>query len=218
MIAILAALHYRTVSGEGQSIDISMQDSVWALVFPDRADYFTTGNVPQRFGNQFASSVPFGSYNAKDGAVIICTIADAQACCPSGDRQGGFERDPRFSTRDNRVNNRDAVNVPATDSAGRERSSEVLTALKKNRSPARLCPVLTRLLLTPIWRAGRCRSRWSSRFPGSSSSSARCIRCPRRWGQAQIAPAAGEHNGEIYSGLLGISPREIRKLKEEGVV
>ena len=33
-----------------------------------------------------------------------------------------------------------------------------------------------------------------------------------------IAPAAGEHNGEIYSGLLGISPREIRKLKEEGVV
>jgi crotonobetainyl-CoA:carnitine CoA-transferase CaiB-like acyl-CoA transferase len=32
------------------------------------------------------------------------------------------------------------------------------------------------------------------------------------------APAAGEHNGEVYSGLLGISPQEIQKLKEEGVV
>ena len=41
-IAILSALYYRSLSGKGQVIDISMQDSVWALVLPDRADYFVT--------------------------------------------------------------------------------------------------------------------------------------------------------------------------------
>jgi hypothetical protein len=52
-----------------------VQDAVWSLVFPDRADYFVTGKIPQKFGNQFASSVPFGSDSAKDGAVVICTLA-----------------------------------------------------------------------------------------------------------------------------------------------
>ena len=131
-IAILAALYYRTISGEGQSIDISMQDSVWGLVFPDRADYFVTGKVPQRFGNQFASSVPFGSYDAKDGAVIICTIADAQwqkvlQAIGREDLSG----DERFATRDNRVKNRDAVDA-VVDGFCRERTvEEILTALKK---------------------------------------------------------------------------------------
>jgi crotonobetainyl-CoA:carnitine CoA-transferase CaiB-like acyl-CoA transferase len=34
----------------------------------------------------------------------------------------------------------------------------------------------------------------------------------------KIIPAVGEHNEEIYSGLLGIDAQEMRKLKEESVI
>ena len=77
-IAILAALHYKTMTGEGQQIDISMQDGIWAMVFPDRANYFDTMVTPRRMGNKLSSSTPFGSYKAKDGYVVICTITDDQ--------------------------------------------------------------------------------------------------------------------------------------------
>jgi crotonobetainyl-CoA:carnitine CoA-transferase CaiB-like acyl-CoA transferase len=33
-----------------------------------------------------------------------------------------------------------------------------------------------------------------------------------------IVPAVGQHNEEIYCGLLGIGAQEMQKLKEEGVI
>ena len=48
------ALHYKTVTGEGQHIDISMQDGIWAMVFPDRADY-SKPLFPKRIGNRLSS-------------------------------------------------------------------------------------------------------------------------------------------------------------------
>ncbi|HBD08017.1 MAG TPA: carnitine dehydratase, partial [Syntrophobacteraceae bacterium] len=105
-IAILAALYYRTVSGEGQSIDISMQDGIWALVFPDRAHYFDNHIVPKRIGNRLSSSAPFGVYNAKDGYVVICTITDPQwqkvlQAIGREDLSG----EQRYATRENRTKN-----------------------------------------------------------------------------------------------------------------
>src|SRR5512137_2073668 len=109
-IAILAALYYRTVSGEGQSIDISMQDGIWAMVLPDRANYFDNHIVPKRIGNRLSSSAPFGVYNAKDGYVVICTITDPQwqkvlQAIGREDLSG----EQRYATRENRTKNMDEV-------------------------------------------------------------------------------------------------------------
>ena len=220
VIAILAALHYRSVSGEGQSIDISMQDSVWGLVFPDRADYFTTGKIPQRFGNQFASSVPFGSYNAKDGAVIICTIADAQwqkvlQAIGREDLSG----DQRFSTRDNRVKHRDAVNA-LMDGFCRERTvEEILTALKKNQVACSPLPSFDQVANDPHLASREMFVEVEQPVSGKIKLLGSVYKMSKTPGDRRMtAPAVGEHNGEIYSGLLGISPQEIQKLKEEGVV
>jgi len=75
-IAILAALNYREKTGEGQAIDISMQDCIWALTAIEySADYFLTGKVPERTGNRTWAVVPSNNYQAKDGYIrISCTL------------------------------------------------------------------------------------------------------------------------------------------------
>ena len=83
-VAILSALHHREKTGEGQFIDISMQDCIWAMTTVEAAGtYFLEGRVPQRIGNQYQNIVPWDSYPAKDGFVIICivTVGHFQKFC-----------------------------------------------------------------------------------------------------------------------------------------
>ena len=219
-IAILAALHYRTLTGEGQSIDISMQDAVWALVFPDHADYFVTGKVPQRFGNQFASSVPFGTYNAKDGAVIICTITDVQwqrvlQAIGREDLSG----DERFATRDNRVKNRDAVNA-AVNGFCRERTvGEILTALKERQVACSPLPTFDQVANDPHLSSREMFVEVDQPVSGKLKLLGSVFKMSKTPGNRKMpAPAVGEQNKEIYSGLLGIDAQELKKLKTEGVI
>jgi crotonobetainyl-CoA:carnitine CoA-transferase CaiB-like acyl-CoA transferase len=219
-IAILAALHYRSISGEGQAIDISMQDAVWSLVFPDRADYFTTGKIPQKFGNQFASSVPFGSYNAKDGAVVICTITDPQwqkvlQAIGREDLSG----DERFTTRDNRVKNREAVNA-VVDGFCRERTvEEILTALKKNQVACSPLPSFDQVAHDPHLASREMFVEVEQPVSGRLKLLGSVFKMSKTPGDRKMsAPAVGEHNGEVYAQILGISPQEIQKLEEEGVI
>ena len=219
-IAILAALHYRSISGEGQAIDISMQDAVWSLVFPDRADYFTTGKIPQKFGNQFASAVPFGSYNAKDGAVVICTITDPQwqKVLLSIGRED-LSGDERFATRDNRVKNREAVNAVMDGFCGARTVEEILAALKKNQVPCSPLPSFEQVANDPHLASREMFVEVEQPVSGKLKLLGSVFKMSRTPGNRKMtAPAVGEHNEEIYSGLLGISPQEIQKLKEEGVV
>ena len=87
-----------------------MQDGIWAMVFPDRADYFDTHIVPKRFGNKLSSSAPFGAYNAKDGSVVICTITDPQwqKVLQAMGRED-LIGEQRYATRENRTKNMDEV-------------------------------------------------------------------------------------------------------------
>ena len=75
IIAILAALQYRSVSGRGQRIDISMQDSVWAITAIQHLPvYLMTGQEPPRLGNRMIEVTPFNIYPAKDGYVVIAIV------------------------------------------------------------------------------------------------------------------------------------------------
>lgn len=219
-IAILAALHYRTISGEGQAIDISMQDSVWGLVFPDRADYFATGEVPGRFGNQFANSVPFGSYNAKDGAVIICTIADIQwqKLLQAIGRED-LSNDERFATRDNRVKNRDAVNEIVDGWCKKHTVEEILTALKKNQVACSPLPTFDQVANDPHLADRGMFVEVDQPVSGRLKLLGSVFKMSKTPGdRKRPAPAVGEHNEEILSRFLEIGAQEIQKLKEEGVV
>ena len=69
--AILAALHERSMSGEGQWIDISMLDCQVALSENACSRHFATGEIPQPLGSRHPLFTPFEAFPTKDGYIIL---------------------------------------------------------------------------------------------------------------------------------------------------
>lgn len=80
-VAITAALFYRdTVSGKGQMIDISMQETimVYALEQHPVMKYLFTGENVRRTGFESTFVAPTGIYPAKDGWVMLTVASPAE--------------------------------------------------------------------------------------------------------------------------------------------
>jgi CoA:oxalate CoA-transferase len=219
-IAILAALYYRTVSGQGQSIDISMQDGIWAMVFPDRADYFDHHIVPQRYGNRLSSSAPFAAYNAKDGYVIICTITDPQwqKVLQAMGRED-LSGEERYATRERRTKNMDEVDALVNAWCKEKTVEEALEALKKYGVPCSSMPTFDQVASDPHLLSREMIVEVDQPVSGKVKLTGSVYKMSKTPGNRKMkAPEVGEQNEEIYGGLLGIDAEEMKKLKEEGVI
>ncbi len=69
--AILAALHYRTRTGRGQQIDISLVDAGVALSVWEATDFFSGGVVPQPTGSAHRFSAPYQAIRCADAFITL---------------------------------------------------------------------------------------------------------------------------------------------------
>lgn len=70
-IGVLAALNARSITGEGQRVDVSLTDCVVASLEQAIQRYSVSGKVPERRGNSYEAIAPYDTYEAKDGYVVI---------------------------------------------------------------------------------------------------------------------------------------------------
>ncbi len=78
VISIEAALLQREKSGVGQKIDISLLDAAVSSLANVASNYLMSGNVPQRLGNHHPNIVPYSTFRALDGEMIIAVGNDRQ--------------------------------------------------------------------------------------------------------------------------------------------
>ena len=109
--AIASALFRRSVTGEGQLLDVSMLDSAMTMLNPVISNYLVGGIVPERLGN--ASPTYQGSadtWATKDGFIQMTVITNsmtAKMCTAFG--RPDLVDDPRFATDQGRVEHSDEV-------------------------------------------------------------------------------------------------------------
>lgn len=107
IIAILAALQARTLTGEGQHLDIALFDSQLGWLANVASNYLISGKLPKRHGNAHANIVPYQSFQASDGWFAIAVGNDRQfvrLCELLGSPE--LAVDEKFSTNSARVQNR----------------------------------------------------------------------------------------------------------------
>ncbi len=106
---IMAALHEREKSGEGQWLYTSLIEAQIFLMDFQAARWLIDGEVPGQAGNDHPTNIPMGTYRTKDGYVNIapmpamwakfCTVMDMDDLCD----------DPDYATLPGRRANRDAL-------------------------------------------------------------------------------------------------------------
>ncbi|MEE9247574.1 MAG: CaiB/BaiF CoA-transferase family protein, partial [Dehalococcoidia bacterium] len=77
-VGILAALHERERSGQGQMLDVAMLDCQLALLENAFARYFATGQAPGPIGTRHPVTTPFQVYETSDGRITVAFVGGAK--------------------------------------------------------------------------------------------------------------------------------------------
>ena len=77
-ISILAAIHHRQRTGEGQYIDCALLDTQVSVLANQGMNWLVGGVVPRRLGNGHPTVVPYRVFATKTGDVIVASANDGQ--------------------------------------------------------------------------------------------------------------------------------------------
>lgn len=109
-VGILAALHERQASGEGQHVELNLLSSALSAMVNQTSAYVAAGVVPERMGNTHPSLFPYEPLRTGDGELIVCAGNDGQfrrLCVALGIPD--VADDERFLTVGTRNDNRDQL-------------------------------------------------------------------------------------------------------------
>jgi crotonobetainyl-CoA:carnitine CoA-transferase CaiB-like acyl-CoA transferase len=109
-IGILAALHHRAATGQGQHIETNLLSTALSALVNQTSAYVAGGVVPTRMGNAHLSLFPYEPLPTADGELIVIAGNDAQFRRLAG--LLGIEAvadDPRFATVAQRNAHRDEL-------------------------------------------------------------------------------------------------------------
>lgn len=135
-IGILSALHHRDLTGEGQQVELALVDAQIAWLINEGVSYLNTGQKPLRRGNEHPSIMPYGTYETRDGHVILAVGNDSQfRRFMAFLALEGLAEDPRFATNPARLENRGALNDILIPALRRYSTDEVITAMEAAKVP-----------------------------------------------------------------------------------
>ena len=110
LAGVLAALHSRALTGEGQQIDASLVEAGLAMSVWEATEHLSDGGVPEPLGSAHRMSAPYQAIECTDGYVTVGAANDrlfARLCAALGHPE--WARDPAFADDAARVKNRLAL-------------------------------------------------------------------------------------------------------------
>jgi len=221
-VAVLAALELRERTGRGCHVDLSQYETGLQFMAPALVEYFATGAIPSRMGNRDAVAAPHGVFPcAGDERWCAISVHDDEEWVRLRTALGEPEwmLDPRFATAAGRkpgeveLEERLAVwtrERPREDVVANLRSAGVHVApvndMRDLFSDPQLChrrafrpvehPVIGLYSVPgPVFEL--------SETPAAIETA---------------APMLGQHNRQVFGGLLGVSDDELDRLESEAVL
>ena len=222
VFAITSALHQRRRTGRGQYIDVSMLRATVATMGAGLMEYELTGRVLQPKGNYDPVMAPYGNYSCLGDdqwvSIAVRTEAEWQGLVRAMSNPAWAD-EPIFASRYARLRHRRELDARLSEWT-RERTPWEATALLQNHGVAAF-PVLDAegRLFDPHFQERGLYSDIEHPALGTEpifNLMWQLSRTPPRI--QRHAPLLGEHNREVFCGLLGLDDAEVSRLEEQQVI
>jgi crotonobetainyl-CoA:carnitine CoA-transferase CaiB-like acyl-CoA transferase len=153
-IGILGALHHRTLTGEGTTVDTSLYETALAWMSYHAANYQASGEVPRRHGSGTFGIVPYRGYATSDGYLVIGAGNDKLFRKLAGALgHPDWADDKRFLDNPRRVHNRVALDALIEDVTRTKTSAAWQAALEAAGVPSSPMQSVDQVLAHPQTRA-----------------------------------------------------------------
>ena len=222
VFAITSALHQRTRSGRGQYIDVSMLRATVATMGAGLMEYELTGRVPQPRGNYDPVMAPYGNYPSQgDDEWVSVAVRTEEEWRGLVNAMGSpaWANEPIFASRYSRLNHRRELDARLSEWTKAQTAWDAAELLQANGVAA--FPVLDAegRLFNPHFQERGLYSEIEHPALGAEpvfNLMWQLSRTPPRI--QRHAPLLGEHNNEVFCGLLGLQEAEVSRLQEEQVI
>lgn len=219
-IGILAALHHAKATGEGQKLEVSLVDSIFALNAHEYLAYTISGKVPTRKGNHYNIWCPYGTFKAGDGYYQLGVGTEKHfklLCGVMGKPELADE--PCFATHNDRMANKEIL-YPILDAwAGQFSVREVVQKLNDAGIPASGVYDFKDISEDPHFTEREMIKKTNHPTIGELTY----VNMPVRFFgtplvEATPAGSLGQYNEEILTEYLGMNDEEISDLRQSGVI
>ena len=220
-VAILAALQNRNRTGQGQAIDMSLQDcvflptSMWC-----GPTYFLEGRVPQRYGNGDEWLTPANLYPAKDGYVYIAAplLGQTHSLFKVMGR-ADLLNTPLGAEGNVRIKHKKELDETIGAWTKTKNVNEILDALKKADVPCSAVPDFAQVCNDPQIKDREMVIEVEQLLSGKVKAAGSVFKMSRTPGNIKYpAPFLGEHNTEIYGQMLGYNEAQLAQLANDNII
>jgi len=219
----LAALYRRTVTGEGQVVDVALTEACLAVQESTIPDYDAGGVIRGPSGTRLEGIAPSNIYRSADGSwVVIAANQDTvfgRLCAAMGRPE--LATDERFVDHVARGRNQDEIDAIIAEWAAQRRPNDIIDTLSTAGVIAGPINTVAEVVRDPQFQARGMLVEHYDEAAGRTvlGPGVVPVLSATPGGVRSAGPARpGQHNDEVYGQLLGLSTGELAVLADEGVL
>ncbi len=214
-LGVLAALHERQKSGQGQMVDIAMMDGQIALAENAIARFLAAGEVPQRIGTRHPLRTPFQAFPTQDGYMVLAAGQEHfwVKFCQVINRQD-LLTDERFKDNPSRTKNHAQLEAILNEITQTKKTAEWVALMEKSDIPCGPVNSIDQVVHDPHTIAREM----IIPVEHSTAGSLKVVNSPLKLSRTPVkiekaSPELGEHTEEVLQNFLGYNQEKIKNLR-----
>jgi benzylsuccinate CoA-transferase BbsF subunit len=220
--AVLAALDFRRRTGQGQYIDAAQAEAAAALLGPFYLQSAVNRRDAEPMGNEENYTAPHGCYRCAgdDSWCVISVYTEQEWLSLSGViGDAALAQNPKFSTGLNRLQHRSELDQLVERWTMHHNAYEVMERLQSVGVAAGVVQNTAQLTDDPHLKARGFIVETNHPEMGKLLHGGMPVKLSLTPGKVRShAPLLGEHNDYILHDVLGLSDKEIERLRDSGVL
>jgi CoA:oxalate CoA-transferase len=220
-LAITAAISHRQKTGEGQIIDISLQDCIWLFTSIEYSPpYFLNGKILPKLGNGHPAMTPGNLYMAKDGPVLISTgvLEQVHRLYKIMGREVLINT-PLGANQRERIKHKPEIDTIVGEWTKTKNVDEIVQLLNEAEIVCSPVPSFDKVCNDPQLISREMIIEIEQTVSGKIKVPGSLFKMSKTPGNIRLpCPFLGEHTKDVMSEMLGYSMKEISELSHEGVI